>query len=131
MSGVPDTGPSNTATPAALGAVAPLSRFLRDLDALVTFPVALALALVGQFALGGLIMAASPPAEIGAGAPEASTWPLVLLLLLQGAALVFAVHRRGARPSRVYLALAALTWAIASLLLVYVAFQCDLGGICL
>lgn len=112
---------------------ATLLRHLGGIGALVTFPVAIALALVGQFALGGLIMAVSPSPEIGGQAPAAdgATWAQVLLLLLQGAALLFAVSRGRVRPSRVYLALAALVWAIASLLIIYVALQCDLGGVCL
>lgn len=112
---------------------ATLARRLGGIGALVTFPIAIALALVGQFALGGLIMAVSPPPEIGGQAPAAdgATWAQVLLLLLQGATLIFAVSRGRIRPSRVYLALAAFVWAIASLLIIYVALQCDLAGVCL
>lgn len=107
-------------------------RLLRGILRLITVPVALVFALVGQFGLGWLIMAMTAPADPAApGSTEGAVCAQALLLFLQGAALVFAVSRAGLQPSRIFLALAALVWAIASMLLLFVAFQCDLGAVCL
>lgn len=111
---------------------ASLVKVLRALHRFITFPAALVFALLGQFGLGCLVMAITPPPDPAApGSTEGAVWAQALLLLLQGAALVIAVSRAGLKPSRVFLAIAALVWAIASMLLLYVAFQCDLGAICL
>lgn len=113
------------------GAGAGLLRFLARVGALITFPVAVALALVGQFALAWLLAAINPAPEGASGDVGAATTLQVLLFVLQGAALVYSVARSAAGPGRVYLALAALVWAIGSMLLMYVALQCGVGGVCL
>ncbi len=124
-------GVSETTGSASRDAAAALRGFLSGLGGLITFPVALVFALVGQFALGWFIMGTSPPPETGATAPGGATWAQGIVLVLQGAALAFAVSRGRLSAARLYLAIAALVWAIASLLLFYVALKCDLGGICL
>jgi hypothetical protein len=99
---------------------------------MVSFPIAVVFALVGQFAFGWLVMMLTPPPDpTSPGKTESAVWALALLLLLQGAALVFAVSREKPRPSRVYFSIAAMVWAVASMLLVYVALECDLSGVCL
>lgn len=109
-----------------------MRRLLGRLSAAVTLPVAIVLALAGQFVVGWLIMALSPPPDLEAPTGiDGALWVQVLTLLAQGAALVFAVSRAGVRPSRVYLALVALIWAAASMLLMFVALECDLAGVCL
>jgi hypothetical protein len=113
------------------GAGAALSRFLGAIGALVTFPVAVTLALVGQFILASVLVAADPAPEGASGDVGGATTLQVVLFVLQGAALVYATARSGAGPGRVYLALAALIWAIASMLLMYVTLQCGVGGVCL
>lgn len=114
------------------GTGASLVNVLRALHRLITFPVAIFFALFGQLGLGWLVMAITPPPDPAApGSTDGAIWAQMLLLLLQGAALVIAVSRAGLKPSRVFLAGAALVWAIASMLLLYVAFQCDLGAACL
>ena len=113
------------------GASAALLRLLGRLGALITFPVAVTLALVGQFILAALLTMANPAPEGASGEVGGATTLQVLLFFLQGGALVFSVARGGAGPGRVYLALAALIWAIASMLLMYVALQCGVGGVCL
>lgn len=111
---------------------ASLRRLLVGLSAAVTLPVAILLALTGQFVVGWIIMALSPPPDLEAPAGiDGALWAQVLTLLAQGAMLVFAVSRAGVRPSKVYLALVALVWATASMLLMFVALQCDLAGVCL
>lgn len=109
-----------------------LGRSAAALVRLVNFPAAAVFALVGQFAFGWLVMTLTPPPDSAApGATEGAVWAQALLLLLQAAALVFALSREKARPTRIYLAIAALVWAVASMLLVYIALECDLGGVCL
>jgi hypothetical protein len=109
-----------------------LGRIPAALARLVNFPVAAVFALVGQFAFGWLIMTLTPPLEPTAvGTTEGAVWGQVLLLLLQGAALVVVLSREKAGPPRIYLAVAALIWAVSSMLLVYIALECDLGGVCL
>lgn len=115
----------------ASGAPAALLRLLAKLGALITFPVAVTLALVGQFILAALLTMANPAPEGASGDVGSATALQVFLFVLQGAALVYAVARGGARPGRVFLALAALVWAIGSMLLMYVALQCGVGGVCL
>lgn len=111
---------------------ASLRRLLGGFVAAVTLPVALVFALTAQFAVGWLIMTLSPPPDLEAPSDiDGALWAQVLTLLAQGAALVLAVSRSGIRPSRVYLALMALVWAAASMLLMFVALQCDLAGVCL
>jgi hypothetical protein len=122
---------ADTANSALGGAPAGLYRILARLGSLVTFPVAIALALVGQFALAGALVAAGPAVEGASTDAGGATTAQGVLFFLQGAALVYTVARAGARTGRVYLALAALLWAIASMLLMYVALQCGVGGVCL
>ena len=99
---------------------------------IVNFPVAAVFAIVGQFAFGWVIMSLTPsPDPASPGNTESAVWAQAILLLLQGAMLVFAVSREKLRPPRIFLAIAALVWAVASMLLVYVALECDLGGVCL
>lgn len=106
-------------------------RFLALLGSIITFPVAVMLALTGQFILASLLVAANPAPEGASGDVGGATTLQVVLFVLQGAALVYAAARSGAGPGRVYLALAALIWAIGSMLLMYVALQCGVGGVCL
>lgn len=109
-----------------------LRRFFGRIGAFVTFPVAILFALTGQVALGSLIMALIPPVEPGASVSlDGALWAQAILLVAQGAALVIAIFRTRMGASRVYYALVAFVWAIASMLLVYVAFECHLGGVCL
>ncbi|MDZ7629679.1 MAG: hypothetical protein U5J99_14855 [Parvularculaceae bacterium] len=114
--------------PLRLGGV---GRVLGALGGLVTLPAAVILALIGQFAISALIMAASPPPDPLAPAGDSAIWILGLMLFLQVGALVFALSRASLSPGRIFLAIAALVWAIASMLIMYVALQCDPGGICL
>ena len=109
---------------------APL-RYLAGLGALLTFPVAVTLAVVGQFILAGMVVMASPAPEGAGGDVGGATTLQVLRFILQGAALVYSVARAGARPVQVYLALTALLWAIGSMLFMYVTLQCGVGGVCL
>lgn len=113
------------------GAGAGILRVLGRAGALVTFPVAVTLALVGQFALAGLLVWTNARPEGAEGDVGGATTLQVLLFIFQGAALVYAVARHRAGPGRVYLALAALLWAIGSMLLMYVVLQCGVGGVCL
>lgn len=108
-----------------------LLRFLGGLSAFISFPVAVTLALTGQFILAGLLSAMNPAPEGAEANAGGATTLQVLLFVLQGAALVYAVARSGANPGRVYLALAALVWAIGSMLLMFVTLQCGVGGVCL
>ncbi len=111
---------------------AAVQRALGKFAAIFTFPVAILVALIGQFALGSLVMAVSPPVEPGASVKlDGALWAQAIMLVAQGAALIVAISRKRLRASRVYLALVAFVWAIASMLLIYVAFECDLGGMCL
>ncbi len=108
--------------------------FLRRLGAMATMPLAIAVAVIGQFALAGAVSLVTPKASdfgaVTAGADGAGYLPF-LLLVVQGGLLVYAVIRAGLTPARVYLASAALVWAFGSLLLMAVALQCDLYGLCL
>ena len=124
-------GMADTAKSGLSGASAALLRLLARLASLITFPVAVTLALVGQFILAALLTMANPAPEGASGDVGGATTLQVFLFILQGAALVYSVARGGAGPGRVYLALAALVWAIGSMLLMYVALQCSVGGVCL
>jgi hypothetical protein len=116
----------------AATAVGSMARLFSAIGRLITFPAAVIFALVGQFLLGWLIMALTPQTDPAAPVDTAvAVWAQVVLLLIQGLTLVFAVSRARLEPSRVYFAIAALVWAIASMLLLYVALQCDLAGVCL
>lgn len=124
-------GIAETAKSRVSGAGAALLRLLGRLGALITFPVAATLALVGQFILASLLVTANPADEGASGDTGSATTLQVLLFILQGSALVYAVARGPAGPGRVFLALAALLWAIGSMLLMYVTLQCGVGGVCL
>lgn len=124
-------GIADTAKSAFRGASAALSRLLAGLGALITFPVAVTLALVGQFILAALLTMTNPAPEGASGDVGGASTLQVLLFILQGAALVYSVVRAGAAPGRAYLALAALLWAIGAMLLMHVALQCGVGGVCL
>lgn len=109
-----------------------IQRALGRFAAIFTLPGAILFALIGQFTLGSLIMALSPPVEPGASVKlDGALWAQAIMLVAQGAALIVAISRKRLRASRVYLALVAFVWAIASMLLIYVGFECDLGGVCL
>lgn len=109
-----------------------LGRLAAAIARIVNFPIAVVFALIGQFAFGWVVITLTPPPDPEKpGAIESAVWALALLLLLQGVALVFALMRDGPRPSRVFFAIAALVWAVASMLLAYIALACDLGGVCL
>lgn len=104
---------------------------LRSLGRRVTLPVALALAFIGQFALGFFVMVLAPPPDPGADASGGFVLAQGVLLVIQAAALLFAAFRRNATAGRIFLAVAGVVWAIASMLIMYVALQCDLAGVCL
>lgn len=108
--------------------------FLRRLGATATMPLAIAVAVIGQFALAGVISLVTPKAsdiDASAAGADSGAYYQFLLLVVQGALLVYAVIRAGITPARVYLASAALVWAFGSLLMMVVALQCDLYGLCL
>ncbi len=113
------------------GAGAALARFLAGAGALVTFPVAVTFALTGQFILAALIAGVAPAPEGSGGAMGGVTTLQIVVLFLQGAALVYAAARGPAGFGRIFLALAALLWAVGALLLMYVWLQCSVGGVCL
>ena len=109
-----------------------LERNSASVSRFISLPVAVVFALIGQFAIGWLVVTLTPPRDPAAtGGAEAAVWAQGLLLLFQGAALVFAVARKKRPPSRAFFAIAAFVWAVASMLLVFIALQCDLGGVCL
>lgn len=124
-------GFADQATSGLSGAFSRLLRLLARVGALITFPVAIALALLGQFIFAALLAAMNPAPEGASGDVGGATTLQILLFILQGAALVYSVARGGAGPGRVYLALAALVWAIGSMILMYVVLQCGVGGVCL
>jgi hypothetical protein len=124
-------GIADSAKSGAGAAGSAILRVLGRIGALITFPVAVTLALLGQFILAALLVIANPAAEGASGDTGGATTLQVLLFILQGSALVYAVARGPAGPGRVYLALAALLWAIGSMLLMYVTLQCGVGGVCL
>ncbi|HBS33694.1 MAG TPA: hypothetical protein DEA50_01270 [Parvularcula sp.] len=103
----------------------------RAVAALITFPVAVTLALTGQFILASLLSMAMPAPEGASGDTGAAMAMQVVLLVVQGGALVYSVTRRQAGPGRIFLALAAFLWAVGSLLLMYVVLRCSVGGVCL
>lgn len=124
-------GIADQAKSGASAAGAAILRFLGAVGALITFPVAVTFALTGQFILAAILTMANPAGEGASGETGSATTLQVILFILQGAALVYSAARGSARPGRVYLALAALIWAIGSMLLMYVALQCGVGGVCL